>query len=213
MDASSHPSLTYLKSHFELEDSILDQILLLEDEYKNHYELHTKELKKQEFWVNRMVILTERLHKVENSDIYCEYLSHEFANLPNELIREYGIKLGNLRSSICRLMVSIHNLKKTCLKFEELCSRLDMSVQSPLITGDEFHKPLGYFMEFLPNLFKYFHARTLKLKCCAHLLDPEEFECLGNYMELVKRNDDFEHYFRKGMVYCNCFSREKLQCK
>lgn len=111
----------------------------------------------------------------------------------------------------CRISSSLADLRKSCLIFENLCSQLDMKIESPLIIGDAFHKPITYFIELVSDLFKYFHAWLLKLRYSSNQFDPFKIESIENYKKQIEISEDFEEYLNVGLSYCKCL-RPKPKC-
>lgn len=112
----------------------------------------------------------------------------------------------------CKISNLLDALRKSCLIFEGLCSQLDMNVQTPLIIGDTFHKPISYFIELISDLFKYFHSWLLKLRYSAFQLDPFKIDSIENYRILTDSSEDFEEYLNVGLTYCKCL-RPKPTCQ
>lgn len=79
-----------------------------------------------------------------------------------------------------------------------------MAIESPLIVGDAFHKPITYFIELVSDLFKYFHAWLLKLKYSSHQFDPAKIDSVENYKKEIEISEDFEEYLNMGLAYCKC---------
>lgn len=113
--------------------------------------------------------------------------------------------------SSCRLTGSLKELRKNCLAFEKAYKQMDLTVESPFIIGDAFHKPISFFFELVSDLFKYFHAWLLKLKYSAHLIEPSNFEMINQYKTLIQPSEDFEEYLMRGLTYCKCL-RPKHVC-
>lgn len=86
-----------------------------------------------------------------------------------------------------------------------------MSIKSPFVIGDVYHKPLEFFIELISDLFKYFHAWLLKLKYTSQLIDPYRFEGIDHYKTLMEPSEDFEDYLNVGLTYCKCL-KSKAVC-
>lgn len=127
-------------------------------------------------------------------------------------MHEYGEKLNLIRSSNCRILKSLNSLRSSVKAFEDICSKLDMTVESPLIYGDTYHKPIAYFMELVSDLFKYMHGWLLKVKYSAHLMEPTDLKCIDDYKILLEPSEDFEEYLYVGLTYCKCL-RPKQPCE
>lgn len=108
-------------------------------------------------------------------------------------------------------MKSVHELRASCRIFEKLCSQLDMNVKSNFILGDTFHKPIAYFIELVSDIFKYFHAWILKLKCGTRQLEPSSCQGLEDYKLYMVQSEDFYEYLMVGLTYCRCL-RPKETC-
>lgn len=122
--------------------------------------------------------------------------------MQTENLKTFIYKILNSFSAKIRKLLDA--LRKSCLVFEDLCSRLNMNIESPLIVGDTFHKPISYFIELISDLFKYFHAWLLKLSYSAHQLDPLKIGSIESYKSLTAISEDFEEYLNVGLTYCKC---------
>ncbi|XP_017494638.1 PREDICTED: uncharacterized protein LOC108382777, partial [Rhagoletis zephyria] len=117
-----------------------------------------------------------------------------------------------LRSSNCCISDFLKKLRQECIVFNSLHKLLDLTMETPLILGDTFHRPLAFFIELVDDLFKYMHALSLKLKYLSHQLDPLDLLVLEEYKASLELSEDFEEYLLTGLSYCK-FLRPKPTCQ
>ncbi|XP_073828194.1 uncharacterized protein [Musca autumnalis] len=195
----------------ELEDKILSQLLVLEKEFRDHNTLMKNELVQQKELVSRLWVLSQRYILLISTGPCCKFPEIFAGPAEETILQEFSDKLKAIKASNCRISVSLKDLRISHRLFEELCSKLDMTVESPFIKGDAYHKPLEYFIELTSDLFKYFHAWILKLKYTSHLIDPYKCEGIEHYKTLMESSEDFEEYLNVGLTYCKCL-RPKPVC-
>ncbi|XP_013117058.2 uncharacterized protein LOC131993967 [Stomoxys calcitrans] len=195
----------------KLEGETLQQLLALEKEFREHNAVIKNELLTQKELISRMWVLSQRYILITSTGTCCKF-PEIFAGPAEEIIlQEYCEKLKALKTSNCRISVSLKDLRTSCRLFETLCSQLDMNLQTPFIIGDAYHKPLAFFIELVSDLFKYFHAWLLKLKYNSQLLDPYKAEGMEHYKTLIEPSEEFEEYLNMGLTYCKCL-KPKAAC-
>ncbi|XP_065366210.1 uncharacterized protein LOC135959111 [Calliphora vicina] len=195
----------------QIEDETLRQLLVLEKEFREHNALMKNEMQLQNELVARIWILSQRYILLESTGPCCRYPEIYTGPAEDTLLQEFTEKLKQIRSSNCRISSSVTELRKSCLVFDNLCAQLDMKIESPLIIGDAFHKPISYFIELVSDIFKYFNAWLLKLRYSSHQFDPFKIEGIENYKKLIEISEDFEEYLNVGLAYCKCL-RPKARC-
>ncbi|XP_061400851.1 uncharacterized protein LOC133336586 [Musca vetustissima] len=195
----------------EIEQEILGQILILEKEFRDHNTLMKNELVQQKELISRLWVLSQRYILLISTGPCCKFPEIYAGPAEETILQEFCDKLKAVKSSNCRISVSLSELRTSHRLFENLCRKLDMNVQSLLITGDAYHKPLEYFIELTSDLFKYFHAWILKLKYTSNLIDPLKCEGIEHYKTLLEPSEDFEEYLNVGLTYCKCL-RPKATC-
>ncbi|XP_075155334.1 uncharacterized protein LOC142228722 [Haematobia irritans] len=197
--------------HTKMEEEVLQHLLILEKELRDHNELMKHEMILQKDMVSRLWVLSQRYILLSSTGPCCKF-PDIYANPAEEtILQEFCEKLKTLKTSNCRISNSINELRSSCRTFDDLCSQLDMTMQTPLILGDIYHKPLAFYIELVNDLFKYFHAWVLKLKYNSQLLDPYKFEGIGYYKTLIEPSEDFEEYLNMGLTYCKCL-KPKAVC-
>ncbi|XP_023308595.2 uncharacterized protein LOC111690357 [Lucilia cuprina] len=199
------------KNQQQIEEETLRQLLILERVFREHNALTKKELQLQKELVSRIWILAQRYILLESTGTCCRYPEIYSGPAEDTLLQEFTEKLKQIRSSNCLMSNSLDELRKSCLVFNNLCSQLNMEIESSLITGDAFHKPIAYFIELISDLFKYFHAWLLKLKYSSQQFDPVKIESIENYKKQIEISEDFEEYLNVGLAYCKCL-RPKTSC-
>ncbi|KAI9585599.1 uncharacterized protein LOC119632932 [Glossina fuscipes] len=197
--------------HYELEEKTLNQLLELENEFRDHYNFAKKELTQQMEWANRLWVLTQRYILLKSTGPCCKYPEIYPAPAEDNVLLDMTEKIKSIRNSNCRIYASVKELRKSCIIFEQLCSQLDMSVESPFIMGDAFHKPLSFFIELVSDLFKYLHASILRQRYSSHLIEPSNLDAVAKYKSLIEPSEDFEEYLTVGLTYCKCL-RPKPIC-
>ncbi|XP_037956247.1 uncharacterized protein LOC119685912 [Teleopsis dalmanni] len=192
-----------IRKHFELEEQILKKLLQLERDYRDHYAMHLKEMQFQDSMLTIMSGITKEFLEANKNGPCCD-ITAVYADTTDDGMDEYSKCLEKLRTSCCRLMQSIKNLRTLCLEFTDLYGCLNLDTKSPFIEGDHIHKPIAYFVEVVDHIFRFFYARTLKLQVSTHQMDPERLECLAKHKILLQKNDDFNEYFNTELGYCKC---------
>uniref|UniRef100_A0A1A9ULI8 Uncharacterized protein n=1 Tax=Glossina austeni TaxID=7395 RepID=A0A1A9ULI8_GLOAU len=193
---------------YELEEKILNQLLLLENEFRSHYDFAKKELAQQMEWINRVLVISQRYVHLESSGRCRNHPKVQKAE--ESLLQEMAERIKGIKQSNCRVYTSVKELRKSCIIFEELCSQLDMAVESPFIIGDACHKPLAFFIELVSDLFKYLHASVLRQKYSVHLIEPSDYESVAKYKAAIEPSEDFEEYMSVGLTYCKCFRSKRI---
>uniref|UniRef100_A0A1A9VTP4 Uncharacterized protein n=1 Tax=Glossina austeni TaxID=7395 RepID=A0A1A9VTP4_GLOAU len=197
--------------HYELEEKILNQLLVLENEFRAHYAFAKKELTQQMEWANRLWVLAQRYILLKSTGPCCKYPEIYPAPAESSVLLDMTEKIKSIRNSNYRIYGSVKELRKSCIIFEELCSQLDMTVESPFIMGDTFHKPLSFFIELVSDLFKYMHASILRQRYSSHLIEPSNLEAVAKYKSVIEPSEDFEEYLTVSLTYCKCL-RPKPIC-
>ncbi|XP_004525885.1 uncharacterized protein LOC101452707 [Ceratitis capitata] len=200
----------HLQEHYQKEEETLRQLLKLEELFRDHLVLTKREMALQKELVNRLWVLSQRYVILISTTGCCKHPEVYSGPTEDILLREYSDKLNLLRTSNCRISDSLRKLRQNCIAFNALHSHLDMTLGTPFITGDTFHKPIGFFIELVDDLFKYFHALQLKLKYLSHQLDPVDLMVLEEYKVALEPSEDFEEYLHTGLSYCKCLRPKKL---
>lgn len=195
----------------DVEAETLQQLLILEKEFRDHDVLMATELAAQKEIINRLKVLSERYTHLNTSNPCSRYPGIDAEPVIEAILKEFSNKLDDLSTSNWRIMESLRNIRKSKLKFDELCSQLDMTIGSPFIIGDSFHKPIAYFIELVSDLFKYFHAWALKLDLVARRIDTHTTERFEEYKKLIEPSEEFKEYLQLGLTYCR-YLRPKVVC-
>ncbi|XP_067639843.1 uncharacterized protein [Eurosta solidaginis] len=201
----------HIGMHHQKEDEILRQLLKLEAMFREHFEFTSREMISQKDLINRLWVLSQRYVILISTNGCCKHPEVYSGPTEDVLLREYSEKLRLLRASNCRISDSLRKLQSECCIFRNLFDYLDLAVETPLIVGDTFHKPISFFVELIDDLFKYLHALSLKLKYLSHQLDPLDLMVLEEYKTALEPSEDFEEYLLTGLSYCKCL-RPKPVC-
>ncbi|XP_054730429.1 uncharacterized protein LOC129239137 [Anastrepha obliqua] len=211
MSATSEDLDVRVRAHYQKEEETLQQLLKLEEMFRETFSLTKREMVFQKDLVNRLWVLSQRYIILISSNGCCKHPEVYSGPTENILLREYADKLRNLRSSNCRISDSLRKLRQKCLVFNSLHKCLDMTMETPFILGDTFHKPIAFFIELVDDLFKYLHALSVKFKYLSHQLDPVDLLALEEYKVALEPSEDFEDYLLTGLSYCKCL-RPKRPC-
>uniref|UniRef100_A0A240SXF4 Uncharacterized protein n=1 Tax=Glossina palpalis gambiensis TaxID=67801 RepID=A0A240SXF4_9MUSC len=196
--------------HYELEKKILNQLLLLENEFRSHYHFAKKELAQQMEWINRLWVISQRYMHLTSTGLCCKHPQIYISPTEESMLQEMAEKIKAIKNSNCRIYTSVKELREFCTIFEELCSQLDMAVESPFIIGDSSHKPLAFFIELVSDLFKYLHASVLRQRYSVHLIEPSDCETVAKYKAVIEPSEDFEEYMSVGLTYCRCLIPKRI---
>ncbi|XP_034668306.1 uncharacterized protein LOC117901602 [Drosophila subobscura] len=216
------PHLTpLLQAHYETEAEVLGLLVDLETKYREYYKLYLCELEAQKILIERVWLLTQRYLILISCVIGCRYPEVYTLSTEEALVNEYEEKLEVLRASNNKMKQSVMELDTYCKKFYAAYNRLNKTLETPLIMGDQHHRSIQHHKVMAVDIFNYFHATVLKLKCYMHQLDPLNLESVEEYRELLKTEaqpEEFEEHLMERFVYCKCFHKEptcpieKLKC-
>ncbi|XP_011189203.1 uncharacterized protein LOC105216424 [Zeugodacus cucurbitae] len=202
----------HVRIHYQKEEETLRQLLKLEELFREHLALTKREMLLQKDMVNRLWVLSQRYVILISTTGCCKHPEVYSGPTEDILLREYSDKLNLLRTSNCRISDSLRKLRQQCILFNSLHSLLDLTMETPFIIGDTFHKPIAYFVELVDDLFKYLHALSVKLKYLSHQLEPVDLLVLEEYKAALEPSEDFDEYLLVGLSYCKCL-RPKQVCQ
>ncbi|XP_017024098.1 uncharacterized protein [Drosophila kikkawai] len=202
------PHLTpQLKKHYEAEAEVLRLLLDLEARFKKYYDLYQCEMKAQVILIERIWLLTQRYLILISSEQGCQYPEVYTRSTEEAIINEYQEKLEVVRVSNNTIKAAILKVSEYCKEFYAAYDRLDKTQETPFLLGDKHHRCIQYHKIMAVDIFNYFYAMVLKLKCYMHQLDPMSMESVEEYREVLKNEaimEEFDEYLKMRFVYCRC---------
>ncbi|XP_001357409.3 uncharacterized protein [Drosophila pseudoobscura] len=221
-EEEEEPHLTpQLQDHYETEAEVLGLLVDLETRYRDFYNMYLCEVQAQKILIERVWLLTQRYLILISCVIGCRYPEVYTLSTEEALVNEYEEKLEVLRTSNNNMKRAVLELDTHCKRFYAAYDRLNKSLETPLIMGDPSHRCIQHHKIMAVDIFNYFHATVLKLKCYMHQLDPLNLESVEEYRELLKTEaqcEEFEGHLMENFVYCKCLHKrptcpvEKLKC-
>ncbi|XP_020810644.1 uncharacterized protein LOC110185967 [Drosophila serrata] len=202
------PHLTpQLKKHYEAEAEILRLLLDLEIRYRDFYDLYQCEMKAQDILIERIWLLTQRYLILISSEQGCQYPEVYTRSTEEAIINEYQEKLEVVRVSNNTIKAALMKVSEHCKEFYAAYDKLDKTQETPLLLGDKHHRCIKYHKIMAVDIFNYFYAMVLKLKCYMHQLDPMSVESVEEYRLVLQKEvlmEEFEEYLKMRFVYCRC---------
>lgn len=119
------------------------------------------------------------------------------------------------------MKTSLIKVSELCKEFYAMYERLDKTQETPFLLGDKHHRCIQHHKIMAVDIFNYFYAMMLKLKCHMHQLDPMNPESVEEYRDVLQNEalmEEFEEYLTVRFVYCRCLRPEqtcpilKLKC-
>ncbi|KAH8298118.1 hypothetical protein KR018_007019, partial [Drosophila ironensis] len=219
---SEEPHLTpHLKEHYENEAEVLGLLVRLEEEFRDYYKKYVCEMRAQRILIERIWLLTQRYLILISSEQGCRYPEVYTLSIEETIVNEYEEKLQVVRTSNNTLKAALLDIYDHCMDFYNAYNRLDKTQETPFIMGDSHHKCIKHHKIMVVDIYNYFYAMVLKLKCFMHQLDPVNLESVEDYRDLLLNEtvtQEFEEYLVARFVYCKCLLPErtcpilKLQC-
>ncbi|EDV31573.1 uncharacterized protein Dana_GF14483 [Drosophila ananassae] len=196
-----------LKEHYEKEAEILRLLLNLENRFREYYKIFICEMKAQRILIERIWLLTQRYLILISSEQGCRYPEVYTLSTEEAIVNEYEEKLEVIRASNNKLKKAVLKILVECKEFYDVYDSLDKTQSTPFILGDKSHRSIQYHKIMVVDIFNYFHAMVLKLKCYMHQLDPVNLESVEDYREMLQNEamcEEFDEYLNVRFVYCNC---------
>ncbi|EDW78062.1 uncharacterized protein Dwil_GK24215 [Drosophila willistoni] len=202
------PHLTpQLKDHYENEAEILSLLVNLEKRYRDYFEYYQCEIKAQRILIERLWLLTQRYLILISAVPCCRYPEVYTLSAEETIVNEYEEKLEVIRKSNKDMKYRVLELDKYCKQFYKAYDKLDKTMETPFIMGDQHHRSIRTHKIMVADIFNYFHAAVLKLKCFMHQLDPVNLESVEDYREVLKTEGnatEVDEYLKTQFVYCHC---------
>ncbi|KAH8329215.1 hypothetical protein KR074_006006, partial [Drosophila pseudoananassae] len=205
---NEEPHLTpQLKEHYEKEAEILRLLLNLETRFREHYKLFLCEMKAQRILIERIWLLTQRYLILISSEQGCRYPEVYTLSTEEAIVNEYEEKLEVIRASNNKIKIALMEILEECKEFYHVYDTLDKTQATPFILGDNHHRNIQHHKIMVVDIFNYFHAMVLKLKCYMHQLDPVNLESVEDYRDVLQSQamcEEFDEYLNTRFVYCKC---------
>uniref|UniRef100_A0A0K8WBJ9 Uncharacterized protein n=1 Tax=Bactrocera latifrons TaxID=174628 RepID=A0A0K8WBJ9_BACLA len=208
-----HCETLYTICDYRLENYVFKQLLLIEEQIRNYKNKLDKEIDFQrkmldDMWKlsQRFLLLTQYYGCVKPYPDIVSILAEKVAQC------KFQKKRKAIQYSNCRLAFILDTLRTSIRKLNNVCSQMDMSVQSPIILGDYKIRPLSYYRNLIDDAFEYFNKVLCNLKSWTQLLDIGDPNAIEDYRCLLDPNKKFDEFMKTGKINCTCMRTKNPEC-